>query len=90
MSDKKFIFKNNGNDDYLGIKCFQVDPNVEMKEIPTNGEEYLLKVMSERANYASIATCKLSNSEIYKQPTSSFREVGKTNLSNYVKLLHTT
>ncbi|CAD0194851.1 unnamed protein product [Chrysodeixis includens] len=86
MTDKKFIFKKNDNDEYLGIKCFQVNPDVEMKDVPTNGEEYLLKVMAERANYASVAICKLKNSEIHKKPSiSTFKEIQHPEIPDKLK-----
>lgn len=75
MTDKKLVFNSQENDEYLGVQCFQVDPNLEEKEIPTSGEEYLLKVMKERARYATISKCKLDHSVIYKNQCNSFKEV---------------
>lgn len=64
MTERKFIFtkrrsKDNDNSDLLGSQCFQINPNVVEREIPTNGEEYLLKVMKERAKCATVTRCKL-------------------------------
>lgn len=63
MTDQKIVFKKKRNDDndqeYTGSQCFQIGPNVKEREIPTNGEEYLLKVMKERAKCATVTRCNL-------------------------------
>ncbi|XP_048005725.1 gem-associated protein 2 [Leguminivora glycinivorella] len=48
--------KKNVHDDLI-TKCFEISSDVEMKEIPITGAEYLLKVMTERANVAAVTVC---------------------------------
>lgn len=77
MAAKKIVFKPDNDDDeyeYLGTQCFQINPNVEEKEIPTNGEEYLLKVVKERAKYATVTKCDLDISEINKKRCNTVNE----------------
>lgn len=61
MAQKKCVFKKDNSDyeeeDFFTSKCFQVSPDVQFKEVPTNGEEYLLKVIKERENYATVLQC---------------------------------
>ncbi|XP_047026200.1 gem-associated protein 2-like isoform X2 [Helicoverpa zea] len=79
MTDKKFVFKhqqkdNDDDHEYLGTQCFQISPNVEEKEIPTNGEEYLLKVIKERAKCATITKCNLDASQTRKKLCNTVKE----------------
>ncbi|XP_038208045.1 gem-associated protein 2-like [Zerene cesonia] len=66
MSAKQCIFKlnkPNQQEESLISPCFQISKNVELKEIPTTGEEYLLKVMNERRNHATITRCNVDCSK---------------------------
>ncbi|XP_039760032.1 gem-associated protein 2-like isoform X2 [Pararge aegeria] len=60
MSTKKLVYKIKRDDEdseTLKSTCFQISPDVELKDVPTNGEEYLLKVKKERERYSSILKC---------------------------------
>ncbi|XP_011567024.3 gem-associated protein 2 [Plutella xylostella] len=52
--------------DSLVIPCLQIDPNVELKEVPTTGEEYLLKVMKERQKCVVVTKCNKDISKFAK------------------------
>ncbi|KAI5644924.1 survival motor neuron (SMN) interacting protein 1 (SIP1) domain-containing protein [Phthorimaea operculella] len=54
------------NSDDLLKPCFQIDPSVELKEVPETGEEYLLKVINERKKYKEITECDLDVSKFAK------------------------
>lgn len=61
MSSKKLIFNHNDDDsepESLMSRCFQISPNVQYREVPTTGEEYLLCVRRERERYAAVSSCE--------------------------------
>lgn len=60
MSKNKLVCKLKDDDedsDPLLSPCFQISPGVELKEVPTNGEEYLLQVKKEREKYSFVSKC---------------------------------
>ncbi|CAB3240934.1 unnamed protein product [Arctia plantaginis] len=84
MAQKKCLFKKENSDyeeeDFFTSKCFQVRPHVQFKEVPTNGEEYLLKVIREREKYASVLQCdyidyKKLSKKVSKKGKSYFEEI---------------
>ncbi|XP_047532876.1 gem-associated protein 2-like [Vanessa atalanta] len=59
-STKKHVYKTTTHEDdsdSLLSPCFKINSDVALKEIPTTGEEYLLKVMKERENYSTVTKC---------------------------------
>lgn len=44
--------------------CFQIDPEIEYREVPTNGHEFLLRVMEERKRFPTITKCNIRLSEL--------------------------
>ncbi|XP_063548469.1 gem-associated protein 2-like [Cydia strobilella] len=67
--------ENQTDDDDLLPKWFEIRSDVELKEIPSTGEEYLLKVVKERANIAAVTVCDnditkftKNQSRFYKEP----------------------
>ncbi|XP_061709307.1 uncharacterized protein LOC133519285 isoform X3 [Cydia pomonella] len=69
VNDKKKI-----DHDELITKCFEIGSDVEMKEIPLTGEEYLLKVMTERANVAAVTVCDKDITQYAKNQSLFFKE----------------
>ncbi|XP_041975484.1 gem-associated protein 2-like [Aricia agestis] len=61
MSTKKIVYKStkehHEETDSLSSPCFQINSDVELKETPTTGEEYLLKVINERRQYSFVTRC---------------------------------
>lgn len=61
MAARKCVFKKADLDydeeDFFTSRCFQVSPDVQLKDVPSNGEEYLLKVINERSKYAQVLQC---------------------------------
>ncbi|KAM3967679.1 gemin 2 isoform 1-T1 [Aphomia sociella] len=80
MSSNKFIYKaNKHNEDdleSLTSPCFQIGSEVQLKEVPTTGEEYLLKVIKERQNYCTVTKCNKDYS-IFAKNQSCFVEETK-------------
>ncbi|CAG4954539.1 unnamed protein product [Colias eurytheme] len=78
MSAKQCIFKLNKaeeQEDSLKSPCFQISKNVELKEIPTTGEEYLLKVMNERRNHATVTRCNIDCSKFSRNQSCFVEQV---------------
>lgn len=80
MTDKKIVFKKskNDNDEYSGAQCFQINPDVVEREVPTNGEEYLLKVIKERAKCATVTRCNVDVSKFNRKCDIDMTEVSKS------------
>ncbi|XP_026758646.1 gem-associated protein 2-like isoform X2 [Galleria mellonella] len=78
MSSNKYIYKaTRSNDDdaeTLVSPCFHVGPEVQLKEVPTTGEEYLLKVIKERQNYSTITKCNKDYSKFSKNQSCFIEE----------------
>ncbi|XP_063545892.1 gem-associated protein 2 isoform X1 [Cydia strobilella] len=72
-NDKKKIDR----DALLITQCFEISSDVEMKEIPLTGEEYLLKVITERANVAAVTVCHKDITQFAKNQSLFFKEVDK-------------
>ncbi|XP_075974613.1 gem-associated protein 2-like [Anticarsia gemmatalis] len=82
MSRKKCIFKKDKFDfeeDVSSSRCFQLSSGVQLKEIPSNGEEYLLKVIKERAQYDSLLECDYEklHQKLSKKGAPNFVEIVK-------------
>ncbi|XP_063545893.1 gem-associated protein 2 isoform X2 [Cydia strobilella] len=69
-NDKKKIDR----DALLITQCFEISSDVEMKEIPLTGEEYLLKVITERANVAAVTVCHKDITQFAKNQSLFFKE----------------
>lgn len=69
--------------DYLLLPCFQIDPDVKMKDVPTTGQEYLLKVIKERQNYKTVTTCNKDLSVFAANQSFFAQEVTKLFLNFY-------
>lgn len=65
------------DDESLSSPCFQIDPNVELKDIPTTGDEYLLKVMKERQSCLVVTKCNEDFSKFAKNQSCFVKEVNK-------------
>ncbi|CAK1602240.1 unnamed protein product [Parnassius mnemosyne] len=63
------------NPDDLLSPCFQINSNVELKDIPTTGEEYLLKVIKERENYSQVTKCDKDYSKFAKNQSCFVNEL---------------
>lgn len=78
-STKKHLYKTNRHDeddpDPLMSPCFQISPDVELKDVPTTGEEFLLKVMKERENYAIVTKCSKDFSKFARNQSCFINEV---------------
>lgn len=75
----KCIYKAKKDDDdrdEISALCFQISPDVQLKDVPTNGEEYLLKVMQERQNYSIVTKCTKDYSKFAKNQSCFIKEVG--------------
>lgn len=61
MASRKCVYKKNSLDydeeEFFTSRCFEISSDVQLKEIPSNGEEYLLKVIEERSKYAPVLQC---------------------------------
>ncbi|XP_061709093.1 gem-associated protein 2-like isoform X1 [Cydia pomonella] len=68
----------NQTDDDLLPKCFEIGSDVEMKEIPNTGEEYLLKVVKERANVAAVTVCDKDITKFTKNQSRFYKEPPRT------------
>ncbi|XP_073957422.1 gemin 2 isoform X2 [Choristoneura fumiferana] len=77
---KRVIYnaRNTENDDEEPSKCFQISPDVEMKEIPITGEEYLLKVIKERQQCAVVTVCDKDVSQFAKNQSRFYKEPAGT------------
>lgn len=62
---KKAKFDESDSDSLL-TPCFQINPDVVLKEVPTTGEEYLLRVIKERQSFASVSRCDKDYSKFAK------------------------
>lgn len=65
----------NDDEDSLISPCFQISNDVELKDVPTTGEEYLLKVMNERKNYATVTRCDVDCSKFSRNQSRFVVEV---------------
>ncbi|XP_013197178.2 gem-associated protein 2 [Amyelois transitella] len=79
MPQNKCVFKNRCHDeeaesDVLMSPCFQISPDVELKDVPTSGEEYLLKVMQERQKCTTITKCNKDYSKFAKNQSCFVKE----------------
>ncbi|XP_028158764.1 gem-associated protein 2-like [Ostrinia furnacalis] len=75
---EKCIFiaqKDDEDSDSLSSLCFQISPDVQLKEVPTNGEEYLLKVMKERKKYKTVTTCEKDYTKFAKNQSCFVHEL---------------
>ncbi|CAG9796478.1 unnamed protein product [Diatraea saccharalis] len=77
MSEKKCIYKahDSEEDDVLASPCFKIGPEVQLKDVPTTGEEYLLRVMKERQNYSAVTKCTKDYSKYLKNQSCFVVEV---------------
>ncbi|KAG6450534.1 gem-associated protein 2-like [Manduca sexta] len=77
MSVKKCIYKDHKNEesDNLSSPCFQISSDVQLKEVPTNGEEYLLKVIQERKNISTVTKCDKDFSKFAKNQSCFVKEL---------------
>lgn len=79
MSTKKYCYKSKFSDDededFLFSRCFAVSSDVQMREIPTNGEEYLLNVINERQNISAVTICKQDYRKLSLKQTCFVKEV---------------
>ncbi|XP_072941305.1 gem-associated protein 2 [Epargyreus clarus] len=74
MSKKQVLYACNGDDEETEESmspCFFINPDVELKEVPTNGEEYLRRVIQERKSYSPVSTCTINYSK-FAQNQSQF------------------
>lgn len=46
------------NSEFLAPVCFHIDTNIEFKDVPSNGHEFLLKVIQERQSCPTVTKCK--------------------------------
>ncbi|XP_053612139.1 gem-associated protein 2-like isoform X2 [Plodia interpunctella] len=78
MPQKKYVYKNHCRDeeesDQLMSPCFQISSAVELKDVPTSGEEYLLKVMQERQKYSTITKCDKDYTKFAKNQSRFIKE----------------
>lgn len=78
---RKYVFKANKKQDDGDISdslmspCLQISQDIELKDIPSNGEEYLLKVMKERQNYSTVTTCNRDFSKFARNQSCFVKEV---------------
>ncbi|XP_047985556.1 gem-associated protein 2-like [Leguminivora glycinivorella] len=82
-SEKKSVIyktnlENKTDDDELLPKCFAISSDVEMKEIPLTGEEYLLKVVTERAKIAAVTICDKDVTQFAKNQSRFYKEPPRT------------
>lgn len=77
MSEKCLYKRAQDDDDLdtLSTVCFQINPGVQLREVPTNGEEYLLKVIKERQNYSTVTKCNKDYSKFAKNQSCFVKEV---------------
>lgn len=79
MTTRKYLYKANSHDeddsDPLMSPCFQISRDVELKDVPTTGEEFLLKVMKERENYAIVTKCNKDFSKFARNQSCFINEV---------------
>lgn len=80
MSAKKKIIKAQHHDDdddldFLSSPCFKIDPNVQIKDVPSTGDEYLLKVIKERQKCLVITKCNKDLSKFAKNQSRFVKEV---------------
>ncbi|XP_023946806.2 gem-associated protein 2 [Bicyclus anynana] len=78
MSTEKLVYKIQRDDDdsdSLSFTCFQIGPEVELKEVPTNGEEYLLKVKKEREKYSAVSKCNKDYSKFARNQSQFVEEL---------------
>lgn len=78
MTEKKCIYKSRDDDengDVLSSPCFRIGPEVLLKDFPTTGEEYLLKVMKERQSCSIITKCTKDYSKYSKNQSCFVEEV---------------
>ncbi|XP_068626611.1 gem-associated protein 2 [Battus philenor] len=89
MSKKKVVLKakvlNNDDTDILMSPCFQITSNVELKDIPTTGEEYLLKVIKERENYSQVTKCDQDISKFAKNQSRFVKELPRAHVADNLK-----
>lgn len=87
MPKKKVILKakvpENENADALMSPCLYINPDVEFKDIPTTGEEYLLKVIKERENYSQVTKCQQDISKFAKNQSCFISEVSRQIVTSY-------
>ncbi|CAG9581593.1 unnamed protein product [Danaus chrysippus] len=78
---RKYVFKGNKKQDDGDISdslmspCLQISQDIELKDIPSNGEEYLLKVMKERQNYSTVTTCNRDFSKFARNQSCFVKEL---------------
>lgn len=74
---KRVIYnaRNTETDDEEPSRCFEISPDVEMKDIPITGEEYLLKVIKERQQCAAVTVCAKDVSKFAKNQSRFYKEV---------------
>ncbi|XP_063395365.1 gem-associated protein 2-like [Cydia fagiglandana] len=70
--------ENQTDDDDLLPKCFEIRSDVEDNEIPNTGEEYLLKVVKERANIAAVTVCDNDITKFTKNQSRFYKEPPRT------------
>ncbi|KPJ08682.1 Survival of motor neuron protein-interacting protein 1 [Papilio machaon] len=89
MPKKKVILKaqipDNEKTDALMSPCLYINPDVEFKDIPTTGEEYLLKVMKERENYSQVTKCQQDISKFAKNQSCFVAELPRAYVADIFK-----
>ncbi|CAH2102319.1 unnamed protein product [Euphydryas editha] len=77
-SNKKCFHKKvkfDGDSDSLLTPCFQINSDVVLKEIPTTGEEYLLRVIKEREKFSTVSKCDKDFSKFAKNQSCFVEEL---------------
>lgn len=77
MTTKKLLYKraDYSEPESLTARCFQINSDVEYREVPTTGEEYLLSVIREREDCAVVTRCKQDYSKFAKNQDCFVEEV---------------
>ncbi|XP_049875545.1 gem-associated protein 2-like [Pectinophora gossypiella] len=65
--------------------CLQIGSEVKLKDVPTTGEEYLLKVMKERQNYDAVTICKKDFSKYNKNQDRFIYEIPRASVCDKLK-----
>ncbi|XP_062524730.1 gem-associated protein 2 isoform X2 [Bombyx mori] len=87
MSLKKYLKTMKDDEDNLDIvsPCFKISPDVQLKEVPTNGEEYLLKVIKERKNIAAVTKCNKDYSKFAENQSQYVHEFPRLSVPEKLK-----
>lgn len=84
---KKYLKTMKDDEDNLDIvsPCFKISPDVQLKEVPTNGEEYLLKVIKERKNIAAVTKCNKDYSKFAENQSQYVHEFPRLSVPEKLK-----